>query len=332
MTDPPVAVETVQSTPGEAPSEAAGLPSEAAGAPSEAAGATSVAEDRSRQTTPFLVLQFFIFPLAIVAVCVTVFLVFGLLAGAPKAPRALLAEVRSGGGMFNVKRWQAAYALANALEKEKDLSRRDPAFVDDVVKLYAETAGGQGDDVLVRRYLALTLGRLGDARAVPALRATLAPGATSDAQTLIFATWALGAIGDAAAVPDLAALARSEDAGFRKAAVHALGAFPTDEARQALVAALEDPADDVRWNAALHLARRGDPRAVPVLVQMMDGDRLAAVGALTPEQREDVLLQAVSAAAFLDDESLRASLRRHSTDPSLPVREAARAALERRKP
>jgi HEAT repeat protein/PBS lyase HEAT-like repeat-containing protein len=315
MIEPPAAVETVRSTPSEVPSGTPDRPSEA-----------------SRQTTPFLVLQFFIFPLAIVAVCVTVFLVFGLLAGAPKPPRALLAEVRSGGGMFNVKRWQAAYALANALEKEKDLSRRDPAFVDDVVKLYAETASGQGDDVLVRRYLALTLGRLGDPRAVPTLRSTLAPGATADAQTLIFTAWALGAIGDPTAVPDLAALARSEDAGFRKAAVHALGAFSTAEARQALVAALEDPVEDVRWNAALHLARRGDPAAVPVLVQMMDRDRLGAVGALTPEQREDVLLQAVSSAAFVDDESLRASLRRLGADPSLPVREAARAALERRKP
>src|SRR5919109_969279 len=106
--------------------------------------------DLPRQTTPFLVLQFFIFPMAIVAVCVAVFLVFGLVASGPKDPRAILAEVRTGGGLFNIKRWQAAYALANALESEADLARarRDPRFVDDVITLFRETAAGTGDDLL----------------------------------------------------------------------------------------------------------------------------------------------------------------------------------------
>src|SRR5919106_571192 len=92
------------------------------------------APDLPRQTTPFLVLQFFIFPMAIVAVCVAVFLVFGLVASGPKDPRAILAEVRTGGGLFNIKRWQAAYALANTLESEADLARarRDPRFVTEV--------------------------------------------------------------------------------------------------------------------------------------------------------------------------------------------------------
>ena len=50
----------------------------------------------ARIPTPFLVLQFFIFPMAIVAVCVAVFVVFGLVASGPKDPRAILAEVRTG--------------------------------------------------------------------------------------------------------------------------------------------------------------------------------------------------------------------------------------------
>jgi HEAT repeat protein len=267
-----------------------------------------------------------------VAVCVAVFVVFGLVATGPKDPRAILAEVRTGGGMFNIRRWQAAYALANALESEQDLqrARSDPRFVPEVVALYRETEGGAGDDLLVRRYLAVALGRLGDARAVPELRRTM-QGAALDAQTVIYSAWALGAIGDAAALPDLLRLAAADDAGLRKAAVHALGRFRAPPAEAAVVAALEDSAVDVRWNAAVALARRGDTRAVPVLLHMLDRERLASLPQLTPDQREDAVMEAVRAAATLRDPESRAALERaRESDPSLKVREAARLALAAR--
>jgi HEAT repeat protein len=304
-------------------------------APAPAAGEAAPVEDApARQTTPFLVLQFFIFPMSIVAVCVAVFVVFGLVATGPKDPRAILAEVRSGGGIFNIKRWQAAYALANALESEGDLrrARSDPRFVPEVIALFRETEGGAGDDQLVRRYLAVALGRLGDPRALPELRRTVQQGAAAaDAQAVIYAAWALGAIGDPAALPDLLALARSDDAGFRKAAVHALGGFARPEARAAAVAALADEAVDVRWNAAVALARHRDERAAPVLLQMLDRQQLAAMPELTPGQRDDAVMEAVRAAAALADPRLRAALEEaRERDPSLKVREAARLALDAR--
>jgi HEAT repeat protein len=304
-------------------------------APAPAAAEGATAEDAPpRQTTPFLVLQFFIFPMSIVAVCVAVFVVFGLVATGPKDPRAILAEVRTGGGIFNIKRWQAAYALANALESEGDLqrARSDERFVPEVIALFRETEAGSGDDQLVRRYLAVALGRLGDPRAVPELRRTVQQGATAaDAQAVIYAAWALGAIGDPAALPDLLPLVASDDAGFRKAGVHALGGFTAPEARAAVAAALADQAVDVRWNAAVALARHGDARATPVLLQMLDRDRLAAMPELTPGQRDDAMMEAVRAAAALDDPRLRAALEKaRASDPSLRVREAARVALSAR--
>jgi HEAT repeat protein len=284
-----------------------------------------------RQSTPFLVLQFFIFPMSIVAVCVAVFVVFGLVATGPKDPRAMLAEVRTGGGLFNIKRWQAAYALANALESEADLARArsHPEFVPEVIALYRETEAGTGDDLLVRRYLAVALGRLGDPRALPELRRTVqAAEGSPDTQTVIYSAWALGAIGDVGAVPDLLPLARSQDAGLRKAAVHALGTFAAPEARAAVAAALEDGTVDVRWNAALALARQGDARATPVLLQMLDRGELAAMAELSPDQRDQAVMEAVRVAALLRDPRLRPALERaRDDDPSLKVREAARLAL-----
>jgi HEAT repeat protein len=299
---------------------------------------TEVPEER--QTTPFLVLQFFIFPMAIVAVCVTVFVIFGLISSSPRTPREYLAEARTGGGMFNIKRWQAAFSLANALESPKDLeqARHDPGFVDDVLALYRDTSSGQGDDPLLRRYLALALGRLGDKRAVPELRRTLQQGG-ADTQTLIYAAWALGAIGDPDAMPELLALSHHEDSGLRKAAIHALGSFPSDEAQQTLRQALNDATEDVRWNAAVALGRHRDAAAAPVLATMLDRSHLTAVpgfknekGATDDEAIEGVMVEAVRAASVTPDASLGAALEKlRDGDRSLKVREEARLALERRR-
>ena len=287
------------------------------------------AESPVRQTTPFLVLQFFIFPLSIVAVCVTVFVIFGLIASEGKGPRQYLDEVRTGSAN---RRWQAAFELTKVLQAHKDPALKDPRFVDEAVRTFRESAG---DDPRVRRYLALALGRLGDRRAVPALlqaaQDSAANGPHADPETQIYSVWALGAIGDPSAEPALVELAHGDDAGVRKTAVHALGSFPGEESRGTLVGALGDPIDDVRWNAAVALARRRDPAATPVLLEMLDRAHLSAIAGMTEEQRVDTLVQAIEAAAVVPDARLRVpleSLRDH--DASLKVREAARVALEGR--
>jgi len=294
------------------------------------AGAPEVEPEATpRQTTPFLVLQFFIFPMAIVAVCVTVFVIFGLIASEGKGARAYLDEVRTGSAN---RRWQAAFELSKVLQARKDPSLADPAFADELVRVFS---GAGADDPRVRRYLALALGRLGDKRAVPALVLAAEPkgDASADPDTQVYAVWALGAIGDPEAVPTLVSLARSEDAGLRKAAVHALGSFPGEAARAALLTAVNDPVEDVRWNAAVALARRRDPAAAPVLLQMMDRRHLAAIADLTAEQREEAVLQATQAAAVVPDPALRSALEGlRDSDPSMQVRATARAALDGKQP
>ncbi len=279
-------------------------------------------EAPERQTTPFLVLQFFVFPMAIVAVCVTVFVVFGLVASEGKSARDYLAEVRTGG---QNRRWQAAFELSKVLQGGKDPALKDPRFVSEAVALFQES---RTDDPRVRRYLALALGRLGDPSAVPALREALGED-EADSETIIYSVWSLGALNDAASVSDLVRLAGHQDPGIRKAAVHALGGFPAPEAVLALREALADAADDVRWNAALALGRRGDPAAVPALAPMLDRRALQASGVgVSSEQADEVLVQAVAAAAATRDPGLRPALEAlRDGDPSLKVRDAAARAL-----
>jgi HEAT repeat protein len=286
------------------------------------AGAVAEADGEPRRLgTPFLVLQFFLFPLGIVAVCVAVFVVFGLIANEGKSARDYLGEIRSGG---TNRRWQAAFELSKVLQTGKDPALSDPAFVPQVLEAFE---GSANDDPRVRRYLALALGRLKDKRAVPAL-ARLARGG-GDADTQVYAVLALGVLGDPAALPDLLPLAGSSDAGLRKAVAHALGSLPSDESRAALRRALEDEVPDVRWNAALSLARRGDAAAGPVLLSMMDRAQMQSVPGLAGEQREEAMMEAIRVSPVVPDPALRPVLERlKSGDPSPLVREAAARALD----
>ena len=275
-----------------------------------------------------MILDLLVFPLVIVAVGVGVFVLFGLITSEGKRPRDYLDLIRAGDSN---RRWQAAFELSKVIHESQDARLSDPGLVGGMVSLF-EDAGG--DDPRVRRFLALAMGRLGNAEAVPALLEYLGDvqrGEGTDSQTQIYAVWALGAIGDDAAIPTLLALAAGEDPGLRKTAVHALGAFRSVEATAVLDRALDDPVDDVRWNAALALAHRGDLAAVPVLEQMLDRKRLSRSEAVTPDQAEAILLQAVAGAALLSDPSLAARLEElGNDDPSLKVRAAALRSLELR--
>ena len=279
-----------------------------------------------RRGAPYLILDLLVFPLVVVAVGVGVFVLFGLITTEGKGPRDYLDLIRAGDSN---RRWQAAYELSKVIHESRDPELSDPRLVGGMVSLFEEAGG---DDPRVRRFLALALGRLGNAQAVPALLEYLRDaqrGEGTDSQTQIYAVWALGAIGEDAAIPDLVALTTHEDPGLRKTAVHALGAFRSEEATAVLERALGDTVDDVRWNAAAALARHGHLAAVPVLEQMLDREQLARSGAVTPDQAEEILLQAIAGAALLSDARLAARLAvLGNDDPSLKVRAAAHRSLE----
>jgi len=289
----------------------------------EGSGAGSPLEGRR---VPARILEFFFFPLVIVAVGVGIFVLFGLITAEGKKPRDYVGLIRTGD---STRRWQAAFELSKVIGATKDPPSSDPRLAGEMVSLFKEA---EGDDPRVRRFLALALGRLGDAQAVPALVEYLTAvrsGEGTDSETHIYAVWALGAIGDAAAVPELVALTTHDDPGLRKTAVHALGVFRSPEAIAALERALGDPLGDVRWNAAAALARHGNRAAVPVLEEMLDREQLARSGPVTPDQAEQILLQAVAGAALLQDARLEGRLASLGKgDPSLRVRAAARRCLE----
>src|SRR5947207_4393981 len=196
---------------------------------------------------PTLAVQFFLVPLAVVAIAVGVYVGFRSLLADDRGPTEYLAEIRNGGSS---RRWPAAYELSRLMSDPK--VRADKTLAPALVKAFQESSG----DVQVRRYLALAIGRLDPPLPADAIADLTHALDDPDSETRISVIWALGSSGDPAIVPKLIPLytAQDSDGGIRKMVVYALGALPGEVQVPTLRTGLQDVAPDVRWNAAVALA------------------------------------------------------------------------------
>ena len=276
---------------------------------------------------PALAVQFFLIPLVVVGITVLVYVGFRSLIADDRKAADYLAEVRTGG---STRRWPAAYELSRLMADPK--VRADRTLAPALVAAFEQA---RADDPLVRRYLALAIGRLDPPLPQHAIEILSKSLDEPDSEARISAIWALGSSGDESVVARLQPLYASTDAGIRKMTVYALGSLPGEAQAETLMTALEDSAPDVRWNAALALARHGRREGLGVIRQMLD--RQYVEKAVTRNVRQDadldpiadVMISGVRAAAALKDEALRAPITSLSQqDRSVKVRQAARDALK----
>jgi HEAT repeat protein len=276
---------------------------------------------------PALAVQFFLIPLAVVGLAVTVYVGFRSMLADSRSAQDYLTEVRNGS---SDRRWPAAYELSRLMADPK--VRADRTLGPALVKAFEAVPD---TDPLVKRYLALAIGRLDPPLPADAIEDLTTALNSSDADTRISAIWALGSSGDASVVPKLLPLYESQDQGIRKMAVYALGALPGEAQVPTLAAALKDPIADVRWNAAVALARKGSHDGVPVLQQMLDRQYVEQAVKREVRQDEDrdpiadVMISGLRAAATLKDDTLKPSVTTLSQqDRSMKVRQAALEALK----
>ena len=198
-------------------------------------------------------------------------------------------------------------------------AQREPELVKETLALFEES---KDDDPRVRRYLALALGRLGDPGAVPALLGVVRdPAADPDPETLIYAVLALG--GDRRSRRGARSCSRSRAAGRRPAQGGACTRWAPSTGREARAALAARPrrtpwrtcAGTRRWPwRARRDAGRG-ARARADAGPRAPGD---ACRTSRPEQANDVVLEAVAAAALLGDPSLRPRARAAARRGSRP--------------
>ena len=277
---------------------------------------------------PSLAVQFFLIPLSVVAVVVAIYGGFRMMVTDERTPEEYLLEVRAGG---RDRRWPAAYELSR-LMGDPGIEERHPGLGKALVDAFIESGR---DDPRIRRYLALAIGRLG--APPPGTIAALTDALDdADSETVISVVWALASLGDETVVPRIVSMYQSADSGVRKMAVYALGVLPDDGAHTTLRAALGDPTPDVRWNAAVALARHGDPRSAGVLARMLDRDHVTGLVTASETRIDpagDVMISGLRAAAGLGSggvgEALRAAVAALAeSDPSVKVQSAALETLD----
>jgi hypothetical protein len=260
----------------------------------------------------------------IVAACVGVFLLFGALVHEQRTPSQVLEEVRSG---RPERRWPAAFELSKLLDDPAAV-RSDPRLVGELMRAFE--AERHQDDPRVRRFLALSLGKLKDPAPADLLARSLDE---RDSDTRLYALLSLGVIGNASHASAVVPLLGSDDPGLRKAAAFVLGSLGGAAATAGLREALGDPALEVRWNAALALVRLHDPAGFVPTLKMLERRYVSGAPGITPGQIEAALLAAIGALEELRDPGARPALEKLGRgDPNPAVRQAALRALSRLPP
>jgi len=268
-----------------------------------------------------VVTQFFLVPLAVVAGLVGIFFLFTMATRQSPGPRDHLNTLRS--GRFN-QRWQAAFELSNLLRGGTGL-KEDSAFLPELVREFQKSAADSREDPRVRRYLALALGNSGSSEAVAPL---LEAARGKDPETRLYALWGLARLGAAEADSVFRQGLKDPDSSVRSVAAYGMGVLPGSPDLDDLEALLQDTVDEVRWNAALALGRRGNPAGRTILDQLLDRKYLDRHPSMDSDEKSTTILNAMRALKYLKVNGLGDTFREMAErDPDPRVREAARAWL-----
>ncbi|HEX8688474.1 MAG TPA: HEAT repeat domain-containing protein, partial [Pyrinomonadaceae bacterium] len=178
-----------------------------------------------------------------------------------------------------------------------------------VTDLLIEQLGSE--DLEIRKSAVVALGRIGDARAAPALIEVLG----ADEELLIPAADALAKIGDLRAFDALLALVGDSHAGVRQAAVGALNSLGPPAMPGRVLPLLEDADPNVRESAVKIAGYFGYPECADLLLERCR------------DEDERVRRAAVEHLPFLEDERATPALVRALRQETPRVRAAAAGAL-----
>jgi len=226
----------------------------------------------------FLV-QLFLVPGVIVAIIVGVWLAFHWLAHLGSDPQAYVKTLRRD----NEGRWQAALNLANDLRGPGGAAlKSDAALATELGRILDDEAasGRSGEQSqTLRLYLCRALGEFATPAAAGPLVGrvkNLADPQTARAAVEAIAVLAANLVASDRSFDDatgvtaaVIAASQSDDAPLRSASAFTLGVLGGPAAIERLGQLAGDPADDVRFNAALALARQGRAESFEAMAEML---------------------------------------------------------------
>ena len=264
--------------------------------------------------------SFFVVPFIIAIFGVLIFLMLRILTIEPRTAQDYLHDVKIGG---NTKRWQGAFELSKILANPAMVPKEE-RFVNDLISTF-EYSEKERDD-RIRIYLALAMGSTKDLRYATILEKTLND---ENEEILAAVIYSLGLINSQTSLEQLLLMFEHESARVRHQVVVALGNYDGDQVQIVLKQGLHDPEPNVRWDAAIALAKKKDDSGRRILLDLMDRKYLDSFPNIDAVEQNQAILAAIrSSRDILDDELRKVLLDLMENDLNMKVRQAARNTLK----
>ena len=264
--------------------------------------------------------SFFLIPFMIAVFGAVFFLLFKFITYETNSAEDLLNQVKVGSAS---KRWQSAFELAKILNNP-DADPLTDSFKDQLISAYERSVH---DDALVRSYLAMAMGSTKDTTFGKILVSGLED---ETLETRVAAIQALGFLKYYPATKLIRNLIETTDTQTEKlTATIALGMIGDPSTIPHLIKLLEDEEANIRWDAAIALAKMGDNSGAYIIERLLDREYLKQFEQIDPLEEKKVIMIAIKTASILFDKRFEDKLSLLSkNDQDLSVRNAAIKALE----
>lgn len=265
--------------------------------------------------------SFFLIPLMITVIGVLFFMVVRFVTYESGNPYEYLTQIKIGSAS---KRWQSAYELSKLLA-DPELVPADDQFENSLIKTFEKSLH---DDPKVRMYLALAMGRTGNDDYGESLLAAIEDD-RGDIQAAIIQ--ALGLLQYKGATEKLIQLSQFSDfEGVRLASTVSLGQIGDSKSIPILESLLKDEQPNIRWDAAIALAKMGNLSGASILNSLLDRQYYKNFKEIDDWEMEKAILVAIQICSQLGENQFKSNLLSLAKDdPNMKIRDAAIKTLEK---
>ncbi len=277
---------------------------------------SSIENQKSQSSRIYtLFYSFFLIPFMIAIFGAVFFLLFRFITYETNDASELLNQVKIGSA---TKRWQSAYELSKVLNNPETIPQ-SISFKNQMISAYNHSIN---DDPLVRAYLAIAMGATRD----EFYSSELIKGLKDDErESRLAAIQAVGMVQSKNAVSDLINIINESDyQDERLAATMSLGFIADKKSIPILSQLLEDDEPNIRWDAAIALAKMGQISSVPIIHNLMDRNYLMTFPQLDYKEINKVIMTAIETCSLIKDNRFESKLVQLATsDENLSIRNAA---------
>ncbi len=266
-----------------------------------------------------MIYSFVIIPLLVVISVVFIFNLMKIFTTSEKDVFDYLNDIKIGSAS---KRWHSAFELSRILGNPNLVPQND-RFFQEMISAFKQA---EHDDNRVRHYLALAMGRTGDNRFIEPLLSELKEETNENIISIIHA---LGLLKATQAVQYLRPLLTHEDENIRLQTVIALGNITDPSILELLKKALYDTQPNIRWDAAVSLAKMGDNHGRKILLDLLDEHYLTEFPEVDSHERDQARMVAIRAGILLNDSLVNRRIRELAEgDESINIRKTALEVLK----